>query len=205
MAFWHKGIPGHYSTISWHTKVVCCYNYAMKVVKSLIWPKTALIRELCDRSHSHTAAVSLDYRLTSSSGSKVMVSMSTGDSSLPLMGARINWISQCGHCIKAGYIHKLDTDTKGCFNAAEKTHSYAMHSCRLADCSVSQPGLLMMTLHYNWLVSGMWLCWRCHDLLVVAGWLGSTSPLILLLLVSSSPDSSDSPLRSTAVSRQRGA
>lgn len=38
---------------------------------------------------------------------------------------------------------------------------------------------------------------------VSGGWLGSTSPLMLLLLVSSSPDSSDSPLRSTVVDRQK--
>lgn len=48
-------------------------------------------------------------------------------------------------------------------------------------------------------------CYAVHAMSVpvLGGWLGSTSPLILLLLDSSSPDSSDSPLRSTVVDRQR--
>lgn len=66
--------------------------------------------------------------------------------------------------------------------------------------------IIHMKLHYSWqsdLCHFSCAACRCAYLPVVQGWVGSTLPLILLLLVSSSPDSSDSPLRSTTVSRQR--
>lgn len=54
---------------------------------------TSIKHKRFDSSYSQTAAVFLDNLLTSSSGSKVMVSMSTGDSSLPLMRTRTNQIT----------------------------------------------------------------------------------------------------------------
>lgn len=105
-----------------------------------------------------------------------MVSMSTGDSSLPLMKARVNQIRPWHR--GWGIITRLKK------NASRL-------SCRQTNCSVS----------HCWLINSCWI--DDDDLLVLVGWLGSTSPLILLLLVSSSPDSSDSPLRSTAVSSRQ--
>lgn len=91
----------------------------------------------------------IGFKLTSSSGSKLMVSMSTGDSSLTSIRARIHLLT------------------------------------------------------YSWYTYVLLWLRRRDDLLVAAGWLGSTAPLALFLLVSSSPDSSDSPLRSTAVKEKQ--
>lgn len=136
---------------------------------------------------------------TSSSGSKVMVSMSTGDSSLPLKAAGEDRTCSYNLYTKGkGISTKIYTKTRS---------SFIRKAAILIDvllCNASDWWCWNQTVwHWTEPLIFKSRCWRSDDSPVSAGWLGSTSPLILLLLVSSSPDSSDSPLRSTVVTSQR--